>query len=177
VVNEVGRPGEPRVLAKDLGVGIVIFAPSVGLPDAARQPDRRAERLHDHIFVQRFRRQPGPIGVFEQQVAIEPRDLGARFGKARRRDIQQPLLLPHDAGAAQPEHAVAFRKLEFFVIESEFYDQDIGANFLHAFHERVEIRALGLVSAWIKIGRDRPQVGTHSSTSYAGITKPLNCTA
>ena len=112
-------------------------------------------------FLERLGRAFEPIGLLENQVCVEPPDFRAGLGQLRDRNVQQPLLLPHDIRAPELEDIRAFIQFELIVPKGELNHADADILFGHAIHERVEILTFRFVSRRVEIGRDDAEIGSH----------------
>jgi hypothetical protein len=153
-------PREAGVATEDRGEGF-IFRGRVVIAIAAAEPHCAGEWLHHEVAVERLARPLDPFGLLEDDVGVGPRHLAARRRKVRRGDVQQPLLLPQHARAPELHHTRTGLQLERRFAERHFDDEDVGADLLHARHERIEIPALGRVARGIEVGGDDPEIGAH----------------
>jgi hypothetical protein len=101
------------------------------LAGVARQPNRGHEWLHDGDIIESPRGLDRPIRVLEEDIPVNPRNLRATRGEAIDRQIDQSLLLPHQARAAHLHHIRPGRQDERGVAERAFHGHEVDPAPLH----------------------------------------------
>ena len=64
------------------------------------------EQLDERLVFQSATGALTPIFRSEDDIAVEPGDVPTGFGKCSKCDIEEPFLLPHHIGAAEPHENV-----------------------------------------------------------------------
>src|SRR5262249_31907727 len=110
------------------------------------------------IRVQEGRGFNSPSRILEENVAVQPGHLGTFRWQTRKRDVQQPFLLPHDIPGSNSNDRRRLGQCKCLVAERALYHKVVQIRAIYYIDETLIVPRFGPVPIWIEEGADDPQV-------------------